>query len=37
MKTCENCYCGYDPDDEGADGLCDQCAWSDDEEGSDVE
>lgn len=25
MKTCENCYVGYDPDIEGADGLCEEC------------
>lgn len=32
MRTCENCYAGYDPDEEGADGVCGQCAWDEDDE-----
>lgn len=35
MKTCENCYAGYEPDEEGADGVCGQCAWDEDEETTD--
>lgn len=31
-RTCENCYGGYDPDDEGADGVCGQCAWDEGDE-----
>jgi hypothetical protein len=37
LSTCENCYAGYDPDDEGDAGACGQCAWDeDDEEPADV-
>lgn len=31
-QTCENCYGGYDPDDEGEAGVCGQCAWDEDAE-----
>lgn len=24
-RTCDGCYSGYDDEDEGADGLCEQC------------